>query len=316
MPAHVIVRFHMFLPRKSAFRRYSLPALLLFLLLLLAAWYSGWLSFGAYRLLLSIREPATQRLPLEQYRVGIEALPLTGITANASGLTYDSGRNSLFTVVNRPTQIVELTLEGRVKQIIPVQGVEDLEGITHMRGNEFILADERAQQVIHVAIDDAARVVDTRGRPRLGLAVDVAKNLGFEGVSWDAVHDRLFVVKEKRPLRLFELTGLSAAFAGGVLDLRISEWLPRASSFLPLRDLSSLAYREDSGGMLLLSDESHLVVELDAERQPAALLVLRRGWHGLRATVPQAEGVTVGPRGEVYVISEPNLFYRFDPPGI
>ena len=30
--------------------------------------------------------------------------------------------------------------------------------------------------------------------------------------------------------------------------------------------------------------------------------------------VPQAEGVAVGPRGEIFLISEPNLFYRFDPP--
>jgi uncharacterized protein YjiK len=42
--------------------------------------------------------------------------------------------------------------------------------------------------------------------------------------------------------------------------------------------------------------------------------VLRQGWHGLKADVPQAEGIAVGPRGEIFVVSEPKLFYRFDPP--
>ena len=36
---------------------------------------------------------------------------------------------------------------------------------------------------------------------------------------------------------------------------------------------------------------------------------------GLKANVPQAEGIAVGSRGEIFLVSEPNLFYRFDPPG-
>ena len=67
--------------------------------------------------------------------------------------------------------------------------------------------------------------------------------------------------------------------------------------------------------MLLLSDESRLVVELDAQRRPSGMLLLRGGWHGLKANVPQAEGIAVGSRGEIFLVSEPNLFYRFDPPG-
>ena len=113
-------------------------------------------------------------------------------------------------------------------------------------------------------------------------------------------------------MRLIELEGLLKQIDHQQLDLQIREWFPRGSMSLLLRDLSSLTYHEASGNMLLLSDESRLVVELDAERRPAGLLVLQQGWHGLKKDVPQAEGVAVGPQGEVFVLSEPNLFYRFE----
>lgn len=304
----------MFPRRKFRVRSYVALAALLITGAVLVGWYSGWIERSAYRLMIVMAGEGEKRLCLSDYRAGIDALPLAGIDDNASGLTYHPGRNSLFSVINRPPQIVELTLDGALTRTIAVDGVADLEGITHVRGNEFFIADERAQQLIHVEIGDDQTVIDARGRPRIGLAFDLASNLGFEGVSWDHRGERLFAVKEKRPLRLFELSGLSAALDGRRLDLQIREWFPRGSASFLLRDLSSLTYHEDSGNMLLLSDESRLVVELDGERQPSGMLVLRKGWHGLKRDVPQAEGIAVGPRGEIYLISEPNLFYRFDPP--
>jgi uncharacterized protein YjiK len=279
-------------------------------LLGLACFYLGYFDVAFQRLLVRTSGESPTRLALEDYCVGIDALPVAGIYGNISGLSYHPGRNSLFTVINRPPQIAELTLEGGLKRAIPVRGVEDLEGITHMRGDEFFVVDERSQQVIHVRVGENAHEVDARSSPRVGLAFDLAGNYGLEGVSWDHTQNRLFVVKEKRPMRLFELAGLPGDRRA---DLQIGEWPLVGWIAWRLRDLSSLAYHEDSGNMLLLSDESRLIVELDPQRRPSGLMVLRRGRHGLRADVPQAEGIAVGARGEIFLVSEPNLFYRFDP---
>ncbi|MDR0379609.1 MAG: SdiA-regulated domain-containing protein [Candidatus Accumulibacter sp.] len=292
-------------------RQFLVSALLLAVLLGFVCFYAGWLETAVFRLLLQTSDES--RLGLENYCVRIDAQPIAGIGNNVSGLTYHPGRNTLFSVINRPPQIIELTLDGQLKRRIPIKGVEDVEGISHMRDDEFFITDERVQQLIHVRIDDDQREIDARDRPHIGLAFDSAGNFGLEGVSWDHARGRLFVVKEKRPLRLFELSGLTGLLDERALRLRIGEWPLRDSlAWLP-RDLSSLSYHEDSGNMLLLSDESRLVVELDPQRQISGLLVLRRGWHGLKANVPQAEGIAVGAHGEIFVVSEPDLFYRFDP---
>lgn len=84
-------------------------------------------------------------------------------------------------------------------------------------------------------------------------------------------------------------------------------------SKLFLSDLSSLTTDVVSGHLLLLSDESRMVVEYSPDGQALSMLGLRRGFHGLSRTVPQAEGLAIDSQRRIYVVSEPNLFYRFVP---
>jgi len=285
--------------------------------LLASAWYSGWLALIYYHLTIpAAASGATDRLGLEGFRVGIEARPLEGIADDASGLTYHPGRKTLFTVLNQPAQIVELDTGGRVLRRIPVRGGRDLEGITHVAGDYFVIADEESHQLYRVVVDEGTREIDVAAAPRFGLAFGTGKrkNVGYEGVSWDHAKDRLWVAKEKDPIRVFAISGLRDLLTSGRFDLQIDEWSPAGSARLLMTDLSSLSYHEPTGHLLLLSDESRLLVEFDEDGYPVGQLALRRGWHGLQRTVPQAEGVAVGAGGEVYVLSEPNLFYRFDPP--
>ena len=120
----------MFLPRPSRFRRLFLPFLLLLPVLSGLAWYSGYLERTAYRLMIRSADNSGKSLGLEAYQVSIDALPIAGITRNASGLTWHPGRNSLFAVINQPAQVVELSPDGVLKRTVPVSGVADLEGIT------------------------------------------------------------------------------------------------------------------------------------------------------------------------------------------
>lgn len=249
---------------------------------------------------------------LPAYRVSIEAREVQGIADDASGLTFDPVRGTLFTVINSPPAVAELSREGRLLRHIRLRGMEDAEGITHVRDDLFVLADERLQQLLLVRIGDDTKEIDTRDAPRLGLAIELSGNLGFEGVSWDSARERLLVAKEKSPLRIYEISGLPGVLRGERFDLQISEWKESRSPGLFMRDLSSLTLHEPTGHMLLLSDDSKLVVEYDTEGNPLSLMPLWRGWHGLARSVPQPEGVAVDDEGALYLLSEPNLFYRFE----
>lgn len=290
-----------------------IPALVLLIAGTLVAWYGGWLSLGYHALVVHFANLDGKQVALDltRYRVAIDARPLAGIDDDASGLTYHPGRNTLFTVINKPPQVAELTTTGTLLRVIPLRGATDVEGISHQDGNFFIITDEGTHQMVRIEIDDATREIDTTRLPSFGLTIDARRNVGYEGVSWDGRNHRLFIVKEKNPLRIFQISGLWQLFANEGVNLEISEWLPTNPSRLLLNDLSSITYHEETGHLFVLSDESRLLLEFDADGHAVDMLVLRTGWHGLQKTVPQAEGVAIGPDGDVYILSEPNLFYRF-----
>ena len=249
---------------------------------------------------------------LPHYRVGIEARPIEGLADNLSGLTYNAATGTLFTVINRPAQVAELTTDGRLLRRLPLAGVPDPEGITHVRDDLYVIAGEGAGRLHWVRIGSGQTEVSVARTSSLGLGVDTLRNHGLEGVSWDETTHRLFIAQEKWPLRVLVLEGVDDTPARP----RVREWRPAGLGALPLGDLSSLTVHDPSGHLLLLSEESALLTEYAPDGTLVSLLPLWRGMQGLRHKVPQPEGVAVGARGELYIVSEPNLFYRFEKPGM
>lgn len=251
-------------------------------------------------------------LNLGRYRVDIEARVVEGLEDDLSALTYNRDRDSLATVINGEPLFLELDLEGRILRRVRIEGVRDMEGISHVDGNRYLIVEERSQRLLLVEIPDDAQSIDTQGAPSLGLALDDSGNKGFEGVTWDDTRQRLVVVKERDPLRLIVVEGFVNTSAS-VPTLRIAELKAEDSPGLFMSDLSSVSQHNATGHLLLLSDASHMLVEYGADYEPISLMGLWSGMSGLSSTVPQAEGVAVDSQGRIYVVSEPNLFYRFVP---
>jgi uncharacterized protein YjiK len=279
----------------------------------LFVWYFKVLTLGYYWASTSLRAAQWQdkSLWLPGYRVAVEALPVQGLSRNASGLTFNTETGTLFTVINRPPQIAELTTEGRLLRILELEGAKDPEGITYVKDDTYVISDEHSHTMYWVRIRPDTTRVSVEGKSSLGLSIDTVHNSSFEGVSWDSAQNRLFMVKEKLPLRVLVVSGLDAANESRGFNIDISEWKSSRAASLFMSDLSSLTLHEPTGHLLLLSEESALVVEYAADGQPVSMMPLWRGLHGLAHKVPQPEGLAVGPDGTIYVLSEPNLFYRF-----
>ena len=258
--------------------------------------------------------PAEQGIGLDRYRVAVEAQPIEGLDDDVSALTYDPERNSLFTVTNKRSELIELSLEGRILRRIALVGFGDPEAVEYVGPNRFVITDERQQRLIRVQIDDDTHTLDAKDAEQLTLGIGLNGNKGFEGLAYDAAGQRLFVAKERDPMLIYEVHGFPHGGEGQPYAVRVVQDRKRDAKLF-VRDLSSLQFDERTGHLLALSDESRLALELDAEGRPLSSLSLRRGFHGLKRTVPQAEGIAMDGAGQLYLVSEPNLFYRFERAG-
>ena len=295
--------------------RVLLPAVLLPLLVLLALagqewrlFERAWFSVQEWR---HAAEWQGRSLWLPDYRVTVEAQVIDGLSDDVSALTYDPDRRSLFTVTNQRAELIELSLAGKILRRMPLTGFGDAEAVEYISPGIYVISDERAQRLFKVHVDESTRWLDAADSEQLSLGLGLNGNKGFEGLAYDSQGRRLFVAKERDPLRILEITG----FPGDEqrLNLQVTDD-QRRDRGLFVRDLSSLQFDERSGHLLALSDESRLVIELDLDGRPISTLSLLRGMHGLKRSVPQAEGLAMDEQGTLYLVSEPNLFYVFAKP--
>ena len=296
------------------FNRFSALALLL---ALLAAGFAA----QHYRLfehtwfkvnrLWQLANPAA--INLGEYRAVLQGQVIEGLEDDVSALTYDPLRKSLFTVTNKNAELVELSLDGRIVRRISLVGFGDAEAVEFIEANTYVIADEREQRLFKVRLDDNTQVLNAREAEQLTLGIHLRGNKGFEGLAYDSVGKRLFVAKERDPMLIYEVRGFPQDNPQMPSAIHVVT-NARRDARLFVRDLSSLQFDERSGHLLALSDESRLLLELDIDGRPISTLSLKKGRHGLKKTVPQAEGVAMDDEGALYVVSEPNLFYVFKKP--
>ncbi|MGE8321033.1 MAG: SdiA-regulated domain-containing protein [Comamonas sp.] len=285
--------------------------------LLATAAYLDWPRIAAHWLFppRAAALPATPQLDLGSYAVSIEALPIPGLSANASGLTYSQETGTLFVAVNRPPALAELPVEGRLLRHIPLPAAVDPEGVTHVEGDLFAISDESDNRLHWVRIRPGTPAVQAVDTTRLALDFSHLHNLGFEGLSWDESRAEMLVVNEKWPRRILAVDGLLEQGTVQASGVRVRNW--NASGWLgPLgSDLASLSVHSRTGNLLILSEESAAVSEYSRQGALLGVLPLWKGVGGLRHKIRQPEGISVGPDDAIYLIAEPNLFYRFTKAG-
>ncbi|MFI8480249.1 SdiA-regulated domain-containing protein [Pseudomonas sp. NPDC078700] len=240
---------------------------------------------------------------LPSYRVTLAGKEIPELKkGEISGLTYRPSSNTLFTILGKHTELVELSLTGDVLRRIPVTGLKNPEGVEVLSGNLMGIIDERQRTLTIFSLTDATTEVDARKQIQVDLGFPNAGNKGFEGLGWDSHHHRLLLAKERDPRGFFTMPlPDKSGPAEGMKELNIDDVF--------VRDISSVSFDPHTGHTLMLSDESRVLVELDADSKPRSFISLASGFNGLGWGIKQPEGVAIGADGSIYVISEPNLFY-------
>lgn len=250
---------------------------------------------------------------LPDYRVDIEARPVAGIDDDLSAIDFDPDRKRLLAVTNAPPiKLVEMDREGTITAQYPLKGFEDVEGLAYMGDGLLVVTDEDRQELAFFRIpEQPGQAIDRQDTHTLALALkSSAHNKGFEGVAYDAAHDRIFVAKERDPRQLYAVSGVKASL-GGKLQLKVedlSDWIERS---VFAKDISDLHFDARTGHLLVLSHESKLVIELGENGEMVSFRTLLGRFSDLKDSAGQAEGLTLDDEGTLYVVSEPNLFYRF-----
>ncbi len=247
---------------------------------------------------------------LPDYRMDIEAKPLAQVHSDLSGITYDYDHDQLLAVTNAgPAQVLSLTKAGEVTGSYPLVGFSDTEDITYMGDGLLAVVEERLQQVDFFRLPGRPGPIDKRSARSIALGIKLSThNKGFEGIDYDARHDRLYLVKERDPRQLYVIDGVRASLNGN-LQLNIEDRTDWVDESVFSTDLSAVHVDSETGHLLLLSQESNALFELSDQGEMVSARTFLSGLSDVHSTIPQPEGVTMDDAGNLYVVSEPNLFY-------
>lgn len=241
---------------------------------------------------------------LPDYQVDIDAKVLPGMEDDeASDLSYDPQRKTLFAVMGKNPFLVELNLDGDVLRKMPLHGWANPEGVAVLADGRLAITDERQHSLTLVSLDAATTELNIKDFPQYDLGPSDNQNKGFEGIAWDPAQQRL-ILGEERPPKLFTWrTDGRSALTGTKQEL--------ANDDLDLRNLSGLGVDPRTGHLLVLSADSNMLLELDGKGEQVSFMTLLGGFNGLEKRIPRAEGVAMDEAGTLYMVSEPDLFYRF-----
>lgn len=235
-------------------------------------------------------------LALSSYKAVIQQKPVAGVKSNLSGLTYSAEDRMLFAVINNPPELVWLTTEGQLVGRMPLQGIHD----PWSGGNQFQIGSEKDGAVYKTQVDIQRGAMQIISMVKLE-GYDKAKNKGLEGTAWDAKNERLYAAKERKPIMIKEVE---------MSKNGITRALPSAIT-ASVSDVSGLEYHAPTDSLLVLSDESKMILEVSSEWRVRDRLFLTAEWSGLRDDIPQPEGIAMDNENNLYIVSEPNLFYKF-----
>lgn len=229
---------------------------------------------------------------------------VNNIHGGLSGLTWNPERKTLFAVTDHPSSIIELSQDGKVIRVISSDVDHDFESIEWIGNDRYIISHEREKKLVTYHIDGKTSRLPLPENVILFNINNKKKNSGLEGITTGEHKGQLFLAQEKKPRRLYNLciNENSIILSDDLAKRFVVPWF--------LRDISGLHYNKKTQQLYILSHESALVAISDSFGK-TKILSLHKGSNGLKDTIPQAEGIVTDDGNNLWIVSEPDLFYHF-----
>ena len=200
-----------------------------------------------------------------------------------SGLDLSYDEKAFWIVSDQNSKVYLIDSWGKEIKSFKVKG-EDLEGITVVNDSLLAVVLERTNEVV---------IVDTSGNEIKRAALEIGKefNSGLEGITFDRIHKKYFLLNEKKPKLLITLNENLEEISCDTLDFA--------------KDFSGIFFDDTDTTLWILSDESQRIFNTDLSGKPIEEFKIK---------VTQPEGISFNKeRTKLFIVSDKmEILYVFD----
>lgn len=247
---------------------------------------------------LNVRD-ATEPPPsglLDTYSSASASESLNYVSADLSGITYVPDTNTFLMIQNSGGRIWEVDTSFNLIRTIRANGFGDAEDIVYLGDFEFGIIIEAA--VLYIGtIPILATSISPSDFQRVTFD-SASGNNGYEGIAYDFNTDTFWSVKEFGPRKI-----VSFQRPIGSSDVTVVPDVPFDAQTLPADDLSAVHFDSRTGNLLILSHESHKIMEVTPDGTVLSQLRM--------ADSTQHEGLALDSSFNFLVTSEPNRYRRY-----
>ena len=255
-----------------------------------------------YLIIVQISPLLSQDSPLYQYSQTTYPSSISYIEDDLSGVSINNDNGHLYLIEDDYGTIWETDQDLTLIRTIYGGEFGDTEDLVYLGNHEYAIVIESGELFIGgIPTGDFDINIDPENFQKVTFDIH-DENSGPEGIAFDTLSQTFFVVKEKNPMVFYQFQRPS-----GTSDTTIIPNIPfdAENEFEGImEDLSSIVFDYRTGRVLILSDETKRLIDVD---QSSGDIIGAMSIYNME----QPEGVCFNNGYDILVVGEPNYYTQY-----